>query len=107
MRGTETIIVHRPSTDLDRFGDPVAVAAPRPIKRCIIVPRGIGGEENQSSNTVISGLQVFCPPGSDVKATDRVTARGLTYEVEGEPADYRTSSGVPRAVMVNLVRVTG
>lgn len=107
MEGTETIIRHRKSHDLDRWGEPVTPEPDLPITRCIVVPRGIGGENNQNASTVISGLQVFLPPGTDIRASDRITVRGKEYAVDGEPADYRSLAGVPKKILINLKRVTG
>lgn len=107
MRGVESIVRHRPSTEIDRWGDPTSAEPDLLIRGCVIVPRGIGGELNQNAHTVISGLQVFCPPGTDLRPTDEVTARGARYEVDGEPADYRSAAGQRKTVMVNLRRVQG
>ncbi len=107
MRGVERITIFRQFGSNDRWGDPVSMEPPRVVKGCVIVPRGVGGEDNQNATTVISGLQVFCPPGTDVRATDQIEARGYRYEVDGEPADYRAANGMPRAIMLNLTRITG
>lgn len=107
MRGTETIQVFRDSADLDRWGEQTEDLVPDEIRGCVVLPRGVGGEENQNASTVISGLQVFCPPGSDVKATDEVVVRGTRYEVDGEPGDYRSASGRPKVLLVNLRKATG
>lgn len=65
-------------------GDPVQVGG------CHIWPR-TSTENADRGVVVISGLNVFVPPGVDVRPTDRITARDKEYDVEGEPGDYRRS----------------
>lgn len=57
---------------------------------------GCGFNPGQSSepvqdarNAVITKPEVYAPPGSDVLAGDRLVVRGKTYEVDGDPADWR------------------
>lgn len=107
MRGTETIVVHRPTVVFGRTGEVTTWAAPRAVKGCIIVPRTAGDELNDRQNTTIIGIVVYAPPGTDVKATDEVTARGVRWRVDGEPGDYRSAGGQRKTVAVNLRRVEG
>ena len=108
MRGAESIEIQDRSDEVNRFGDPVGLSAIRLVRGCVIIPRRSGSEPNDpTSTTVISGLQVFAPPGTVVKATSRVRARGYWYEVDGEVGDYRDTRGTARAVEILLKRVTG
>lgn len=107
--GVETLVVHRPSSTLDRFGDPTSTEPDREVEGCAIVPRPAAGEDaDPRSMTVIAGLQAFCPPDADIRATDQVTVRGRRYEVDGEPGDFRARrTGASKVLLVNLKRVTG
>lgn len=106
---TETITVVRRSRD--RNGDPTASAS-HDISGCVVQPRdgnGTGGNERTfTQSTVISGLSVWAPPGTDLLASDAVTYHGHSYEVEGEPGVYRSFvTGTDLGVYVALQRVTG
>lgn len=105
--GAETIIIREPSGEIDFFGKPT-YEPDVTIEDCAIVPRTAPGEGAPDRDlTVISGLQVFCPPGTVVTAHAVVVARGLEYAVDGEPGDLRTRRGIEKAILVNLKRVTG
>lgn len=41
-------------------------------------------------NAVITRPEVYAPSDADVLAGDRLVVRGLTYEVDGNPGDYRS-----------------
>lgn len=60
---------------------------PRATKASTNVTRG-GNESLVAEDLVEFGLAVLMPAGSDVLATDQVIARGKTYEVDGQPADW-------------------
>lgn len=106
MEGTEQVIIHRPLAILNRFGETTGWEPNRSVRRCIIVPR-TSDERNDRQVTTIVGLTVFAPPGTDVKSTDQVTARGARWQVDGEPGDYRSAGGVRKTVAINLRRVEG
>ena len=80
-----TVTVIRPG-GRDTFGNPLPVTR-HEIPGCLIAPRG-SGEPGDFSNTVVTGAELFAPPGADLLAVDRVVARGVTYEVEGDVGDW-------------------
>lgn len=41
-------------------------------------------------NAVLTRPEVYAPPGADVLAGDRLVVRGVVYEVDGDPADWRS-----------------
>jgi hypothetical protein len=46
---------------------------------------------------------VYAPYGSDIKAGDRLVVRGVTYDVDGNPADFRSPfSGWEAGMAVSL-----
>lgn len=106
MRGSETIVVHR-STGQNRFGESSGTDPDVFVRSCIILPRESTREIDGRQSTVISGLVVYAPPGSDIRATDEVTARGVRWRVDGEPGDYRSAGGQRKTLAVNLERVQG
>jgi hypothetical protein len=67
------------------------------VPGCVVTPREsapqVGGDQQQGRDTVIVGITVYAPPGTDIRTTDRirVTAsryQGVTFEVTGEPGDW-------------------
>jgi len=103
--GTETVVRLRSSGTPPRHGAPAPVAE-TVITRCILIPR-TSSEDQERADTVIVGYTLVAPPGTDLVATDRVRARGVMWEIDGEPGDYRSLSGVRRQLIAALRRVRG
>lgn len=103
--GIETVTRLRAPAAAGRFG---ATGTPleQDIPDCTIIPR-TSSEDTQDGDTVIIGLTLVAPPLTDLVATDHVRVRGLVYEIEGDPGDYRTKRGKAKAVIAALRRVTG
>ncbi|MFJ7907507.1 hypothetical protein [Kitasatospora sp. NPDC096204] len=53
--------------------------------------------------TTVDRVLVYLPPSADVDSADRITVRGIKYQVEDEPA--RWSGGRLPHVTVKAVRV--
>lgn len=52
-------------------------------------------------------LNLFAPPGTDLLATDRVVWRGVTYEIDGEPATWYDLGGRADHLEAVLKRMAG
>jgi len=122
--GFETVTIVRPVRD--RHGDPVGNYAAYDegysgtdvnVDGCAIWPwiSRTGGspashalETSFESETVVFGLTVLFPPGTDIRAADQVRARGDLYNVYGEPQDQRSAiTGRDRGVLVYIRSGTG
>lgn len=76
---------------------------------------GCGFNPGQSSeplqdarNAVITQPEVYAPPGSDVLPGDRLVVRGVTYEVDGRPAAWRSPfTGWEPGMVIALKDVEG
>jgi len=78
------------------------------IDGCAVAPRGQGENRTEGRQAVTSGWTVYAPTGADVLATDQVEVRGVVYEVDGEPADWRSPfSGRRPGLVFDVVRVEG
>lgn len=97
------MLVHRPATE-GRFGERT-YDDDRAVPGCIVWPRG-SQETTDRANTVVVGLSVFAPPGTDVQATDEVTVRGARWAVVGEPGDYRMGAR-QKGILIALEKATG
>lgn len=91
----ETVTRFRATAVTDPYsGEPTGISWDDPdslaIPGCAFNP-GRSSEPVQDARTaVITQPEVYAPPGADVLAGDRIVVRGKTYEVDGEPADWRS-----------------
>lgn len=98
----------------DPYGAPIPGAVTEhDIRGCVVVPRQespqVGGSDQQARDTVVTGLTVYAPPGTDIATTDRVRIRGRLYEVTGQPGDWGVSpfTGTPGPVQFAADVVSG
>lgn len=108
----ETITIVRPGPPTeDIYGNDVPGPPTEiPIPGCSVSPRdGTGSASNElldARDTVITGLTLYAPYGTDIRATDRVRIGAELYEVDGQPGSFRspfTGSTGPVAVALELV----
>lgn len=88
---TETVIRLRAGTTTNRAGgadkdwtSPSSLA----IDECLIAPRMEPEDATSGREGRVIGWTVYAPDATDVVATDRLTIRGATYDVDGEPEDW-------------------
>lgn len=109
----ETVTIVRPGavTSQDAYGNdvhdpPTEIAVPG----CGIEPRhGSGSDElTQARDTVIAGLTLYAPAGTDLRATDQVRVAGELYDVDGRSGSYSSPfTGSRGPVVATLRLVTG
>lgn len=111
---TVTRLREGPSPGRDPLGSPLpGTVVETEIHGCVVTPREaaptVGGEMQQARDTVVVGLTVYAPPGTDIRTTDRIRIRGELYEVTGQPGDWGHSpfTGTRGVVQVAADRVTG
>lgn len=109
---TVTILRPGPATQ-DAYGNDVPGAPTEiPVPGCAVAPRdGTGAGANEivdARDTVITGLTLWAPYGTDIRATDRISVAGLVYEVDGRPGSFRSPfTGSTGPVVAALELVTG
>lgn len=112
----ETVTVIRPGPPTqDEYGNDVpGTPTETDIPGCGIAPReGAGGgseilQAQQVRDTVITGLTLYAPYGTDLRATDRVRVGGAVYEVQGQPGAFASPfTGSTGPVMAALQLITG
>lgn len=106
----ETVTRQRATTATDRYGETI-VSWSSPTTTTLAV-RGVepvsSTEDNDGRQAVITGHRVYLDRGADVLAGDRLVLRGVTYEVNGAPADWRAPWGSRvGGLVVALKAVTG
>lgn len=109
---TITQIKREATGQTDPDGNDVLTETPVQIENVGISPRdanGTGGNENvQGRDTVIIGLTLLMPPGSQVSPTDRFLVRGDLWEVYGQPEPIVSPfTGWNPGLPVAIGRVTG
>lgn len=110
----ETITIVRPGPPTrDVYGNDVpGLAAEIMVSGCGIAPQGGSGSGSteivQGRDTVIVGLTLYAPAGTDIRATDRIRVAGVLYEVDGQPGRFRSPfTGSAGPVVAALTLVTG
>lgn len=78
------------------------------IDGCGFNPGGSSEPLQEGRNAVITRPEVYAPADADVLSGDRLVVRGLTYEVQGDPADWRSPfTGWNPGLVIALERVSG
>lgn len=80
--GTKT---ERSSTVFDWSTDKVTE---KTIKGCSVQPAATQLSQDGRVLGISDGMTVYCPPGTDVQAGDRIKWDGNTYEIDGEPRKW-------------------
>lgn len=111
---TVTVVRTGASPGRDQYGQPIPGPVTEiPIRGCVVTPRSenirIGSPPQQARDTVITGWNVYAPPGTDIRTTDRLRIRGSLWEVTGETADWGRNpfSGTHGPVEVTADRISG
>ena len=85
MIGTETVQV-KTGVRFDRHNNPLpATGTPTPIRECVVEPLGSEEMVVRDRRGTYSKIRVFMPVTTGVDKSSVVTARGLDYEVVGDP----------------------
>lgn len=109
----ETITRLRAALGVDPYsGEAVLLdwdnAAELSIEGCGFDPGGSSEPTQDARNAVVTKPTVYAPAGVDVVAGDRIVVRGVTYAVEGTPADWRhPMTGWRPGLVINLKGVEG
>lgn len=93
----------------DSHGNPVdSWASSVDIPNCAFVPGGSVERVEPGRNAVVTQPQILAPAGTVAESRDRFTVRGKQYEVDGDPAEYRSPfTGWEPGVVINLKRTEG
>lgn len=98
----ESIFVVRQARQ-DRLSSGGGAPTETEVSGCTVVPLMNGGEETFQGQIVTADFFVKTPPGTDVKADDKVRIRGELCEVDGAPADYGRKGVLFQAQRVGTV----
>jgi len=91
--GGESVTVLR-AGERDRTGDRTEFQPHHTIDNCGINWSGVSGqtqEEEYRRESVISFIELFCPPGADILASDKIQLPdGQIYNVTSKPARWHS-----------------
>lgn len=91
----ETVTRQRGTATLDPYSNEVietdwTTPTTLDIEGCAFNPGTSSEPVEVGRNAVITKPEVYAPASSDVLAGDRLVVRGVTYEVDGHPQDWRS-----------------
>lgn len=109
---TVTIVRPGPPTFDDYGNDVPGPARQIDVPGCATAPQdgnGAGGNEIlQARDTVLAGLTLYAPSGTDLRPTDRVLVDGVLYEVDGLPGGFASPfTGSSGPLVASLQYITG
>lgn len=102
----ETVeILHPDTSSSDEYGDAATVTWSSEYVEGCAVWFPATDENNDRQSVVSASLAVALPPCTVVESSARMVVRDVTYEVVGEPADWRSPfTGWNPGVVVGLER---
>lgn len=112
-RHAEAVIVRRGVSVSDPYsGETTGLSWDIPTDRKVsgvVLAFGTSTETpTDGRNAVVTGLSAVFPRGTDITRLDRVVARGLVYEVDGDIADpVHPITGSRPGLVANLKRIGG
>jgi hypothetical protein len=108
----ETVQVLTAGTTTDPYsGEPAEdwdTATSADVTGVAVEPRPSGEPLQDARNQVTSGFTLYMPQGAAITSKNRVSVRGATYDVLGEPADWRSPfTGWEPGIVVQVERSEG
>lgn len=110
--GEKITILRAPLVVDDYSGEPTGLdwdaATRRTIPGCGIAPVSSGEPLRDIRTQVDSAVDVYAPYGVDIRALDRLIIRGITWQVDGDPAAWRhPMTGWNAGTVIRAVKVDG
>ena len=83
-------------------------AVPHEVEGCSVQPASTftADPQGRGLSTTLQGV-VYCPPGADVQAGDRIEFDGSTFDVDGEPMRVRSPFGGCNHIVVSITARKG
>ena len=63
------------------------------VNGCSVQPSTSARDFDGRTVQVTEDWTLFAPPGSDIKAGDRIAWEGLTFEIDGAPMPWKSPTG--------------
>lgn len=109
MTGNAIVVrLRRTAPTTDRYGDPAPGAPARvTLVGATIAPRTSADIDDRGRQGVIEGLTLYAPHGTDLIHTDQVEVDGVTYDIDGDPGQWKHPNGWTAGMEVALKRAVG
>ncbi len=79
-----------------------AQATASSVAGCSFQPISSDTRWTDPSQAVTSTHRLFMPPGTDIKASDRVEVDSVMYAIQGEPSAWESPTGAVSHIVVDL-----
>ena len=77
------------------------------IKGCSVQPAGTSLTQDGRIQGITDGYTCYAPPGTDVRAGDRIRFENQVYTINGEPHTWKSPTGRVTHTQINLERWEG
>jgi hypothetical protein len=85
-------IIRRNSVSEDEYGEPVFVLTEIDVQ-ALVANRTSATLFEAAEISLVQGLRLFLPAGTEVQDDDRFRVRGKVYEMDGDAFDWRDGLG--------------
>jgi hypothetical protein len=85
-------IIRRSSVSVDEYGEPVFVLTEIDVQ-ALVANRTSATLFEAAEISLVQGLRLFLPAGTEVQDDDRFRVRGKVYEMDGDAFDWRDGLG--------------
>lgn len=87
-------IIRRSSVSVDEYGEPVFTTTEIDVQAIVANRTAMGTTLFEAGEiSLVQGLRLFLPAGTDVQDDDRFRVRGKVYEMDGDAFDWRDGLG--------------
>lgn len=77
------------------------------ISGCSVQPSSTNLSQDGRVQGITDGFTCYIPPGSDVKAGDRISYGGNLYTINGDPQSWKSPTGRVSHIQLQLERWRG
>lgn len=105
----QEVTILRPGTTTSRGSSVYDWSSPESwvVNNCSVQPASTGLSQDGRVLGISEGFTVYLPPGTDVKAGDRVVFEGNTYTIMGEPKTWKSATGRMSHIQLSIERWSG
>lgn len=77
------------------------------ISGCSVQPSSTSRDFDGRTTQVTDRWDLYAPPGSDLRAGDRIVWNGIAFEIDGAPMPWKSPTGSVSHVLAHLVEWSG
>lgn len=105
----QEVTILRPGTTISRGSTVYDWSSPQSwvVGNCSVQPASTGLSQDGRVLGISEGFTVYLPPGTDVKAGDRVVFEDETYTIIGKPKPWKSATGRVSHIQLSIERWSG